>query len=156
MSRRAPAAAVLALAVIAGACGSTRPPAPTASGPQYEVSSATVSGLGRVLVDGAGYTLYLYLPDDHSSRSTCNDVCTAEWPPLVLPADTTPVAGAGVRAQLLGFTVRNDGERQLTYDGWPLYRWSQDMRPGQATGEGLFNAGGLWFVVSTSGTPVRS
>lgn len=116
-----------------------------------------MAGLGTVLVDGKGDTLYLFVPDDHSSHSRCAGICAAAWPPLVLPPGvTSPRAGQGVRTSLLGTTLRTDGTRQVTYNGWPLYRYEADAGPGQATGQGLNNLGGLWYVVSPQGKPVRS
>jgi predicted lipoprotein with Yx(FWY)xxD motif len=101
--------------------------------------------------------LYLFLPDKHSSHSRCSDICAVAWPPLLLPEGrTAPLAGRGVRSSLLGTTIRSDGGRQVTYNGWPLYRWSNDASPGQATGQGLNNLGGLWYVVSPRGEPIRS
>jgi predicted lipoprotein with Yx(FWY)xxD motif len=132
-------------------------PAPRSHDPTYEVTTGEVSGLGTVLVDGKGLTLYLFLPDKHSSHSRCSDICAVAWPPLLLPQGrTAPLAGRGVKSSLLGTTIRSDGGRQVTYNGWPLYRWSNDASPGQATGQGLNNLGGLWYVVSPRGEPIRS
>ena len=123
----------------------------------FEVTTGEVSGLGNVLVDGKGFTLYLFLPDRHSSHSACNGACAVAWPPLLLPKGTTaPLAGHGLRPSLLGTTVRSGGEIQVTYNGWPLYLWANDASPGEATGQGLNNLGGLWFVVSPKGSPIRS
>lgn len=124
--------------------------------PVYEVTTRKVGGLGRILVDGKGYSLYLFVPDHHSSRSTCTSICAVQWPPLVLPKGVAaPTAGPGVRPSLLGVTQRKGGTRQVTYGGWPLYLWHNDSAPGQATGQGLNNLGGLWYVVSPAGTAVR-
>jgi predicted lipoprotein with Yx(FWY)xxD motif len=141
-------------------CGgpiSSAHPATRSHDPTYEVTTGEVSGLGTVLVDGKGLTLYLFLPDKHSSHSRCSDICAVAWPPLLLPKGrTAPLAGRGVKSSLLGITIGSDGERQVTFNGWPLYRWSNDASPGQATGQGLNNLGGLWYVVSPRGEPIRS
>jgi predicted lipoprotein with Yx(FWY)xxD motif len=119
------------------------------------VQSGTVPGLGAVLVDGYGLTLYLFVPDHHAGRSTCSGYCATQWPPLILPAGvTTPVAGAGVDTALVGTTRRGDS-LQVTYAGWPLYRWIGDTSTGQATGEGIRNSGGLWYAVDGAGQPVH-
>jgi predicted lipoprotein with Yx(FWY)xxD motif len=132
----------------------------TASGstpPFYEVRTGTVHGLGTVLVDGQGMTLYLFVPDRQSGSSTCYGPCAQAWPPLDLPTGVTvPVAGAGVRSSLLGTTRRTDGTTQITYDKWPLYLWVNDSEPGQATGQGLDNLGGLWYVVSADGREITA
>lgn len=125
--------------------------------PIFEITIGDVKGLGTVLVDGQGFTLYLFVPDDHSSHSLCTGICAVEWPPLILPKGTRrPRAGRGVDPSLLGITTRTDGSVQVTYNGWPLYLWPDDTSPGQATGQGLNNVGGLWYVVSNQGNPIRS
>ena len=40
------------------------------------------TGLGRILVDGRGHTLYLFMKDTRS-KSACAGQCAAYWPPLV-------------------------------------------------------------------------
>jgi predicted lipoprotein with Yx(FWY)xxD motif len=40
----------------------------------------------------------------------------------------TPQAGAGVNASLLGTITRQDGTMQATYNGWPLYTYSIDLK----------------------------
>lgn len=125
--------------------------------PVYEVSTGNVNGLGTVLVDGQGMTLYLFVPDKQSGSSTCYGRCAQGWPPLLLPAGVTaPVAGPGVNSSLLGTTHRTDGTVEVTYDKWPLYLWVGDSQPGQATGQGLNNLGGLWYVLSPSGQAIKT
>jgi len=159
--RIGPVAACVGLLIGVASCGATGPrrshgaARPAVAG--YGVTTGDVKGLGTVLVDGGGYTLYLFLPDDHASHSQCTGICAAEWPPLLLPKGTAaPVGGGGIRPSLLGTTVRSDGGVQVTYNGWPLYTWPDDLSPGQATGQGLNNVGGLWYVVSPEGSPIRS
>jgi predicted lipoprotein with Yx(FWY)xxD motif len=136
-----------------GPYGSGSPIQPL-KGPTYEVRAMSVGGLGTVLVDGEGFTLYLYSPDDHSSRSTCKGACADAWPPLVLPAGTSsPVAGPGVNSSLLGVTLRAGGKFQVTYNGWPLYTWIDDISPGLATGQGIYDIGGYWYAVGPNGAP---
>jgi predicted lipoprotein with Yx(FWY)xxD motif len=174
-TRRAPAAAavlsvaaVIALGVLAGCSSSSsstsKPitPAPRASSstgavPVYEVTTGKVPGLGTVLVNGQGFTLYLFVPDKQSGNSTCNGTCAIAWPPLILPTGVSaPVAGSGVKSSLLGTTKRADGSVQVTYNRWPLYTWQGDSTPGQATGQGINNSGGLWYVLSPSGAEITA
>lgn len=121
----------------------------------YGVKTGQVSGLGTVLVDGQGFTLYLFVPDHQSGTSTCYGNCANGWPPLLLPTGiTVPVAGPGVNSSLLSTTKRTDGSLQVTYNRWPLYTWVGDSTPGQATGQGLNNLGGLWYVLSPTGKEI--
>jgi predicted lipoprotein with Yx(FWY)xxD motif len=165
--RRWLAAGCLATAVLAGGCATsgtavTTPFATTKApalekGPMWEVKEATIHGLGPILVDGQGITLYMYETDHRGSPSRCYGICSIQWPPLTLPADVSrPVAGPGIDARLLGTAPRTDGTTQITYNGWPLYLWPPDKTPGTATGQALTNAGGLWFVVDPAGNPVQT
>ena len=144
-----------ALACIAGvslaACG-TAHAVGGAGRPVYELQATTLPGAGRVLANGRGFTLYVYVPDHHG-RSQCYGVCARDWPPLTLPAGVRhALAGQGVNTALLG-TVQRGGARQVTYNGWPLYLWQGDHQPGQATGQA--DDMGLWYVLSASGAVDR-
>jgi predicted lipoprotein with Yx(FWY)xxD motif len=160
------ATSVAAVSVVAGltaGCGNgtsiTTPfvtaPVVLQHGPEYEVKTGSVSGLGTVLIDGKGITVYMYATDKQGRPSRCYDICAVEWPPLVLPPGVTrPVAGPGIESALLGTAPRSDGTTQITYNGWPLYLWPPDRAPGMATGQALTNAGGLWYVLDRAGKPI--
>lgn len=107
------------------------------------------SDLGAIVVDAEGRTLYAFLPDE-GGASTCYDDCAQTWPPLTV--DGEPVAGDGVDAGLLGTAEREDGSVQVTYGGWPLYRFASDETAGDANGQGV---GDVWYVVSPDGAPVQ-
>ncbi len=142
-------AGAVVISAAAAACGH----APASSSPQYAVLSRGVPGLGKIITDGKGLTLYMYAPD-HRGRSRCSGFCAQQWPPLVLPRGVTrPEAGPGVRASLLGTVRRANGELQRTYGGWPLYLWIGDQSPGQATGQA--DDMGLWYVLSVTGAVDR-
>jgi predicted lipoprotein with Yx(FWY)xxD motif len=164
VAARALSAALLAAAGLVGAACSngtsvTTPFVTTApvlrTGPEYEVTTGTVAGLGTVLVDGRGITVYQYATDRQGRPSRCTGLCAVQWPPLVLPPGVTrPVVGPGAVASLVGTAPRPDGSTQITYNGWPLYLWPPDRGPGMATGQALTNAGGLWYVLTPAGRPV--
>jgi predicted lipoprotein with Yx(FWY)xxD motif len=179
VSRLAMPVALGACAVLAAACssspGSTAasrtkatttvpvtsvPPTTTTVPPFYEVTTGSVAGLGTILVNGEGFTLYMFEPDKQSNRSTCYGECENLWPPVLLVDGVkAPAAGAGVNASLLGTTVRTgdpDDLEQITYNGWPLYLWHGDSQPGEATGQGLNDSGGLWYVLNPKGVPVTA
>jgi predicted lipoprotein with Yx(FWY)xxD motif len=144
-ARCAAATAALAAAVSVAACGGGA----TDSAPPYQVQARSVAGLGEIITDSKGFTLYMYAPD-HQGTSQCTGICAQQWPPLLLPPGIDkPVAGPGVRAGLLGTVRRADGRLQETYNRWPLYLWIGDTAPGQATGQA--DDMGLWYVVSVTG-----
>jgi len=111
------------------------------------------TGLGRVLVDAKGKTLYLWA-HDRTAKSTCYGDCAEYWPPLI--TNGKPSAIGGANAKLVGTTRRTDGRIQVTYNGHPLYDFVQDTKPGLAKGEGLTGFGGRWDPVSAAGRAVQA
>jgi len=143
-------AAVAALSLTFGLSVASASSSSGGAGTKVAVAS---SKLGRILVDRRGRTLYLF-EKDKNGKSACYGACASYWPPLLTRAK--PVAGARVKAKLLGVTRRKNGTRQVTYAGHPLYRYVADSKAGQTTGEGstLFGAG--WDVVAPSGKKIES
>jgi len=111
------------------------------------------TGLGRVLVDGRGHTLYLF-EKDARGKSTCAGQCAVYWPPVTTSAK--PLALAGLKATLLGTVKRADGRLQVTYNHHPLYTFFQDAKKGQTNGEGLDDFGAEWYAVSPAGKTVEN
>jgi len=144
---------VAAISVLAAtACGSGAA-AGSVRAPGYEVRATVIKGLGPILANGTGMTLYIYVPD-HQGASACFLTCVAAWPPLLLPKGVSkPVAGPGVNAALLGTERRPDGDLQVTYNKWPLYLYRNDFAPGEANGQA--ESMGLWWVLSVNGAVNR-
>ena len=124
----------------------------TSSSAAAKVSVAS-TGLGRILVDGRGHTLYLFAKDSRG-KSTCVGGCAAFWPPLI--ATGKPLAGPGVKSKLLGTTRRADGRLQVTYNHHPLYSFVKDARKGDTKGEELVAFGGEWYALSADGAKVQN
>jgi len=121
-------------------------PAPTTTAVAAPIGTTVLvspSSFGDIVTDGEGNTLYLFMPDN-AGPSVCNDQCVETWPPLV--DDVT--AGAGLDASLLGTATRQDGVEQATYNGWPLYHFSNDSAPGDTNGQGVSD---VWWAISPSG-----
>jgi predicted lipoprotein with Yx(FWY)xxD motif len=122
---------------------------PVTGGPTINVSGST--GFGSILVDDEGLSLYLFTNDTQGGESSnCNDDCAIEWPPLLTQG--SPVASEGVDSTLLGVVTREDGSLQVTYNGWPLYRFHGDTTLGESNGQGL---DGAWFLVTPAGEAVQ-
>ena len=111
------------------------------------VSLSDHADLGTILTDRSGRTLYLFTVDE-LNLSNCSGGCAIAWPPLLTVGD--PQAGEGVNPDSLATIERDDGSTQVTYNGWPLYRFWRDAKPGDANGQGSRKA---WFVVSAVGEP---
>jgi predicted lipoprotein with Yx(FWY)xxD motif len=110
------------------------------------VSSQTIDGTD-VLVDSDGQVLYS--PDEEQGgKVLCTGSCTSIWKPV--PASE----GAGASSDLmLGDVDRPDGEKQLTYNGAPLYTFTEEG-PGKLTGDGFKDSFGgtdfTWHAATTS------
>lgn len=129
--------------------------APAAQASSLAAPTLTVrdTRYGRILFDGAGRSLYAFTRDTRHGASRCYGACATAWP--VYYARGTLRAGSGVSRSLIGTVKRADGRRQLTYNGWPLYYYVGDTRPGQVTCQNVREYGGLWLVVRPSGKLVR-
>ena len=107
--------------------------------------------LGRYIVNGKGFTLYLFEKDRHG-KSACYTSCAKVWAPLITSGK--PTAGTGVAASKVGTTKRTDGRLQATYGGHPLYRYDDDHKAGQTEGEGSKAFGAKWYAVAPSGKKI--
>jgi len=110
------------------------------------------SALGEILVGTGGRTLY-HASTEKKGAVVCTGACAVTWPPLVLSGHAKPVAGAGVKASMLGTIKRPDGRIQVTYDGLALYLYSGDKKAGELNGQGM---GGTWHAIAPTGVPVTN
>jgi predicted lipoprotein with Yx(FWY)xxD motif len=131
--------------------GTSSAATPTAANPNAAVVATASTGLGTIVVNGTGRTVYEF-GKDAGSMSTCTGGCASIWPPVAAP-DPVPAALPGVWGQL-GSTTRADGSKQLTIAGHPVYTYSGDNAAGDANGQGITLNGGVWNVVSPTGAPV--
>jgi predicted lipoprotein with Yx(FWY)xxD motif len=127
-----------------------------AANPGITVAAASVPGVGSVLVNGDGRTLYL-LTSLTATNLTCTDDngCTKVWPDTELPSGVTaPIAGSGIDTSKLSTVKGPSGALYITYAGWPLYTFTGDSGPGTARGQGIRSFGGTWETLTSAGTPV--
>jgi predicted lipoprotein with Yx(FWY)xxD motif len=116
---------IVALSAASGVLAQATAPAKTAD-----------TSKGKTLVDAKGMTLYTF-DKDSGGKSACAGQCAANWPPLK--------AEAGAKASGdWTLVTRDDGSPQWAYKSKPLYTFIKDTKPGDVTGDGLFN--GVWHV----------
>lgn len=125
----------------------------SSAGGSAAISTRKVSGLGTVLVNAQGRTLYMFTPDMHA-KVTCVKGCAGLWPPAKLAAGQKPLASGGAKSSLLGVDPDPEGGEVITYAGWPLYTYAADSEAGSADGQGVNADGGLWYVLSPSGSKI--
>ena len=134
------------LSVVAGSSSSDRGASAVARKPALGVRQTK---LGRIVVDAAGRSLYLFLADT-KGKSTCYGGCARVWPAALV--DGEPKAGPGIDARKLSAVARKGTRRrQLVYNNHPLYRVDADQKPGDTEGQGVFNT---WFAVGSDGKQV--
>jgi predicted lipoprotein with Yx(FWY)xxD motif len=118
------------------------------------VSTRKVSGLGTVLVNSKGRTLYVFM-NDKQRHVTCTGACASFWPPLKWKGSGRPKVGGTAKSNLVSTVKNPSGGRSVTYNKWPLYTYSGDSAAGQSNGEGQNLNGGKWYVISAKGTLVK-
>jgi predicted lipoprotein with Yx(FWY)xxD motif len=159
------------------ACSDDVTAAPT--GPAT-VSAASTTSSGRVLVVGsgdyAGCSLYVLTSDQLHALNGAPFACSDNANALKMPCDSdlwpalltkgAPIAGPGINPRLLGTVTRTDFDfltggssvKQVTYAGYPLYRFFLDKAPGDTQGANLddpvTSPPGVWYLVDPHrGTP---
>ena len=129
--------------------------APTTAAPTTTSSAATLALAAnakvgqQIVVDSAGRTVYLFVPDGASTASRVPAAIKAIWPPVT--SSGSPTAGAGLDQSKVTVEVQSDGTRQVAYNGHLLYTFARDTAPGDAHGQGL---AGIWYVLSAAGTRI--
>ena len=90
---------------------------------------------GKIFTDAKGMTLYTF-DKDSEGVSNCNGGCAEKWPPLMADADAKGKKEYSV-------ITRADGSKQWAYEGFALYTWFKDKKPGDVTGDGVK---GVWHT----------
>jgi predicted lipoprotein with Yx(FWY)xxD motif len=106
----------------------------------------------QIVVDGSGRTLYMFAEDTHGKPQCQNadPTCPKVWPALT--STGKPIAGKGINPRLITIVKGAGGKPQVRYNRHPLYYFTGDKKPGDATGLGL---AGAWFLVSPKGTAIE-
>jgi len=148
-------ASVMAAAVVLlAACnaqtgaGSTAPSTAASAAASSGSLNITVShtSAGDALAGPNGMTLY-FNQNDTATSATCTGGCASSWPPL-LGESAMVIAGNGVSGTF-GTVTRDDGSKQITHNGQPLYYFASDQAAGDAKGDGV---GGIWHIAPVGST----
>lgn len=103
--------------------------------PAHAADQVSLSKSDGMLVDAKGMTVYIY-DKDSDGKSACTGRCAENWPPVL--------AGSGTPRAPYSTVTREDGSKQLTYKGKPLYTFVKDKKPGDKEGDRAMN---VWHVV---------
>jgi predicted lipoprotein with Yx(FWY)xxD motif len=142
-------AAALALAACGGGGGNATAASGTASG---TVAVKDIGSAGMVLVDSSGQALYASDQEKAAGKVLCTGACNSFWVPLTASGKVT---SSGSIPGKLGTVKRPDGGMQVTYNGAPLYTFTQDQA-GEVTGDGFKDAFDgqqfTWHAVTVGGS----
>ena len=144
-------AGLVAAVALAAGCGSSSAAGTNGGGggsANTTVQSANSSQLGTsVLVNDKRMTLYT-LSAEQGGRFICTSSsmipggsasCLSLWHPLTVAKGSMPTGAA----QLSTITRPDNGATQVTWHGRPLYTFTGDKAPGDASGNG-FKDVGVW------------
>lgn len=99
--------------------------------------------VGEYLADSQGKTLY-YFKKDEAEKSNCSGDCLATWPAFTQEDFAVP---EGFDKKDFGTITRADnGQKQVTYKGFPLYYFAKDQQKGDVNGQGVKD---VWFIVNS-------
>ena len=107
-------------------------------------------GIGKYLTDMKGKTLY-WFKKDTPGKSACTGQCLDKWPVFFGGEYIAPPPGA--KTEDFGTITREDGKKQTTFRGYPLYYWFQDKTPGDTLGHKVND---VWFVIDPSNFPPKN
>jgi predicted lipoprotein with Yx(FWY)xxD motif len=108
---------------------------------KYKLQVLKSDEIGKYLADASGMTLYYFLKDE-PGVSNCTDECSEIWPPFFAENIKT---SKGFKESDFGMITREDGQKQTTYKGHPLYYFAKDQEAGDTNGQGVKN---VWFVLN--------
>jgi predicted lipoprotein with Yx(FWY)xxD motif len=110
--------------------------------------------VGTILVNAKGFTLYAFTKDGRNTDNCAKIAgCLGAWP--VVSTSGKAIAGAGVRASLIGTITLKGGTKQVTYAGHPIYTYIGDSGPGSTFYVNILQFGGRWPAVNAAGGEVR-
>ncbi|MCX2678685.1 hypothetical protein OOZ15_01910 [Galbibacter sp. EGI 63066] len=107
--------------------------------PENTVKLSEDGTFGEILTDSEGMTLYFF-SNDSKMTSTCEGECLSAWPVFY---EEELTLDDGLDEADFGTITREDGEKQTTYKGWPLYYYVGDSSAGDTIGDGV---GNVWYV----------
>lgn len=107
----------------------------------HAVKVATKDKIGSYLADAKGMTLYVF-KKDAPGKSACGGDCLAKWP--LYYREKVGVTGS-LKESDFGTLNREDGQKQTTYKGMPLYYFAADKAAGDVNGQGVRD---VWYVAA--------
>jgi predicted lipoprotein with Yx(FWY)xxD motif len=105
----------------------------------HTVKVAKKEGVGSYLTDAKGMSLYVFKKDT-PGKSACAGDCVTKWP--LYYREKVGVSG-GVKESDFATITREDGQKQTTYKGLPLYYFAGDKAAKDTNGQGVKE---VWYL----------
>jgi predicted lipoprotein with Yx(FWY)xxD motif len=105
----------------------------------HTVKVAKSDKAGAYLADAKGMALYVFKKDS-PGKSACAAECVKKWP--IYYREKVGASGDVKESDFASIT-RDDGQKQTTYKGMPLYYFAGDKAPGDTNGQGVLD---VWFL----------
>jgi len=119
-----------AAAIALSATLSAQTPAPAPAMP------AAAHVMGGVIMDAKMMSLYTFDNDKEANKSACAGNCLVNWPAFAATATDKELGDWKI-------ITRDDGAKQWSYKGKPLYYYAQDKAARDKNGDGR---GGVWHL----------
>jgi predicted lipoprotein with Yx(FWY)xxD motif len=148
MTRNRIVALAAALIAIGGGTAAAATQSTTLKLASVKVAKGTSNKASTLIVDAKGLPVYLLTGDSASHPECASSSCLTYWP-AVTTTSAKPTLGSGIKGKI-GVWKHNKID-QVTLNGHPLYTFAQDSK-GAALGEGDKSFGGVWEVISASGS----
>lgn len=112
----------------------------TALADHHAVKVAKHDKVGSYLTDAKGMALYVFKKDS-PGKSACAGDCVAKWPLYY----REKVGAGGLKDADFATITREDGQKQTTYKGMPLYYFAGDKAANDVNGQGVRE---VWYLAA--------
>lgn len=114
---------------------------------KFNIQIITNGAFGNILANQNNQSIYFFAGDVTGGESNCKGGCAEVWPPVV--GDVYDLAlSSNLYRDDFDTITREDGQKQITFKGWPLYYFSPEgdgklEEPKEVLGDGR---GGVFHV----------
>ncbi len=112
----------------------------TALADHHAVKVAKHDKVGSYLADAKGMALYVFKKDS-PGKSACAGDCVAKWPLYY----REKIGAGSLKESDFATITREDGQKQTTYKGMPLYYFAGDKAANDVNGQGVRE---VWYLAA--------
>jgi predicted lipoprotein with Yx(FWY)xxD motif len=125
-----------------------------ADGNHYKSDFTVGDGMTKFFSDDHGRTVYLFSRDHNGTNTFTNATYSnnTNWPIFNVNIEKASFPGSLLKSDFAVINVGTENRKQLTYKGWPLYYFGQDVNRGSTKGVSVPapTASPLWHIVNAA------